>query len=726
MTATDVRHRLHAALRAMAGLDTDYAREQNGVGFSRVDGDLGHRLAESDPERWTPRQTHAAWKIAQRYKNTQLALFNIDEIPEPELPVVVERIDDYASSVVAYPPSRIGVDRDRLVFAWPYGEPDFYIKKDLVRAIPGRTWNQDAKVWTAPITQASIGAVAALVNRFATAPSPFEVDEDVYAAVDDVAERLAKNIEDSHAADADHEVPGLRMDLFPFQRAGVRFLGRHKKVILGDQMGLGKTPMAIAAIVDNDAWPALVIVPASLKLNWKREFQRWVDLSVGTNNVKPGYEHLGNLIIQVAEGTKTIGLMEPLDVLIINYDILEAWQTLLEEVSWGAIVCDEAHYLKTPKAKRTKAVKHIVKQVRPDYLFLLTGTPFLSRPIEGWSLIDLIGHGTSTFGGWGQYTEMYCDKKVTRFGIDVSGASNVAQLNATLRSSGAYIRRKKEDVLKELPPRRWATVPLEMAPVAAREYQKAEMDLKGYLAQERSLEREREQAWEREAELAFAATDPAAPIGPWVDAYIDAQRREYRKSEEARLAQSEHLVRFEALKQLAYKGKKAAVFGWIDTFLESGQKLIVFANHREVVLEIAAKYNAPTIMGGMKPEEVEAGKNRFQNDPGVRVIVCNIRAGGVGHTLTAASDVAFVELGWTPADMDQALDRAHRIGQTESVTGWVLAAQLPDGSPTIDGEVASILERKRAIVERASDGDGVVEQLSVIDELARRLNRGAT
>jgi hypothetical protein len=277
---------------------------------------------------------------------------------------------------------------------------------------------------------------------------------------------------------------------------------------------------------------------------------------------------------------------------------------------------------------------------------------------------------------------------------DGDGASNEVELNKALLSSGAMIRRRKEDVLKELPPKRWVTVPVEMGK-GADEYWRAHEDcIQWFHDLPRRIEAQTQEARKLWAE---GETGGCETVYEFID--------QYRTMKEQTARMSEHLVRFEALKTAAWVAKRESVFAWIAEFLEgSDKKLIVFATHREAVQGIAERFNAPTIMGGMKPEEVERAKDRFQNDPDVRVISCNIKAGGVGHTLTAASDVAFLELPWTPADLDQAVDRAHRIGQQDSVTGWVLAAVGEDDEPTIEWEIIELLTAKRGVVDAVTDG----------------------
>jgi len=913
-----IRGALHQALRAMASVDEDMALQQNGRGFGKVDGPIGHALADQDPDGWSPKQAMAAYQILTRYKNTQLPLFGIDldAIGAPEEPIIAEARAQLAQAngneslalrvgrlalethPIAVAPSTIfyRAKDSRIVFGFPQGDPDFQEKLDAVRGLIGRKWEPYSKTWAVPVTAANITACTELMLKYLDRPSPFSMDEETTAALEVAMVALEERVRASYAASVtEYEIDGLRegMTLYPFQIAGVKFIIENKRVILADDMGLGKTPQSIAAVAHQSTWPVLVICPASLKLNWKREFERWVDagdrrlyisvlsgrptpekiiqsglgaraldnqvrtdsrkkinqaglvandptelvkpgakpgvrkgtgvrpspklqqplnefgtgvvdtgdpavtgqtdtplavndtgkitdvdsvgrsnkrdritdlaidsqaaISRGTNDRRSGDTELGAYVIPTEAVVEHVDRLNESffgdfskshdsprhvptmpDVIIVNYDVLDSWLQALGNVAWGAIICDEAHFLKSSKAKRTKAVQALVKKQSPELTILATGTPFLSRPIEGWTLINIINH-QNTFGGWMAYTNRYCDAKPGYGGyMDVSGASNTEELNRILRSSGAMVRRRKDEVLKELPSRTWATVPMEMNATAARKYIKAEADVVAFYAEMKSRDAELAAQWNREAEDAYGVEDRISPVDAWVEAYIEAKRHEYRASEEARLSQSKELLRWEALKQLAYECKRDAVFDWIDTFLESEEKLVVFANHRAVVQEIADRYNAPTIMGGQKPEEIERGKDRFQKDPHCRVMVANIKAGGVGHTLTAASNVCFVELGWTPADMDQALDRTHRIGQDKPVTGWILTAELPedqaqtwiteDGHPvrdtaTVEGEIARLIAKKRAVVESATDGSGAEAQVSVMAELRKRINR---
>jgi hypothetical protein len=360
----------------------------------------------------------------------------------------------------------------------------------------------------------------------------------------------------------------------------------------------------------------------------------------------------------------------------------------------GVLVSNCKNY----KAARTEAAKDLAKKV--PIRLALTGTPVLNRPQELLSQLQIIGR-LEEMGGFWEFAKRYCCAQKTRFGWDFSGAAHLDELNEKLRSS-CYIRRTKEEVLSELPPKTRTIVPVELT--NRREYDRAQADVVSWLGQ---------QAAKEDAFLASVA-----------DLLPEEQRRaisDHRMSAEETAARAEQLVRIEALKQLAARGKMEAVKEWVESLLETGEKLVIFAHHQVVVEELAQAFNAPSITGQTPVEARQAAVDRFQTDPNCRVIVCNIKAGGVGLTLTAASNVAFIELEWTPAAHDQAEDRCHRIGQTDSVMAWYLLGQA-----TIDEEIMSLIETKRQVVDAATEGSATGAETGILSELVDRLRGGKT
>jgi hypothetical protein len=537
---------------------------------------------------------------------------------------------------------------------------------NAMKEVKGRKWNGEANVF--PLTAADELIELAASEVF---EHGLELSADVQALVgesDREAERLGKARELAEAVDSSNAVviDRLQGTLRPFQKVAVQYVREQKRTLIADEMGCGKTVEAIAAVEDHQAYPAVIVVPKIAKNVWKEHLETWVP----------------HRSVQVAHGLTA----EPItaDVLIVNYDILEAWMPTEAQ----AVVLDESHYVKNAKAQRTKACAALAALVPDDGLvLLLTGTPVVNRPAELISQLQILGQ-MDRIGSWYEYVTRYCAGKRTRFGWDVSGASNLKELNEKLKST-CMIRRRKEQVLKDLPPKTWAKVGLnDFAQAERRKYQEAEQNLIGFVGR-------------MAAEIAEATGDD--PDSARVLAQMKARA-------------AEHLVQFNVLSKLAVDMKMKAVGEWIDNVLDTGEKLIVFAHHRDVVDQLAERYSAPKIQGGMSEQARVDAEFKFMNDPDCKVIVCSISAANVALTLTAASNVVFVEQGWAPAHEDQAADRAHRIGQTKAVTAYKLIA-----TDTIEEDIFEIVERKRPIVSGATDGSVDEQEASVLGELIERI-----
>jgi SWI/SNF-related matrix-associated actin-dependent regulator 1 of chromatin subfamily A len=317
----------------------------------------------------------------------------------------------------------------------------------------------------------------------------------------------------------------------------------------------------------------------------------------------------------------------------------------------------------------------------------LSGTPVVNTPSELITQLKVINRLEKDFGGSPSFRANY----------NRTSAAGLAALNRKLRST-CYVRRRKIDVLTELPPALWADVVVEGDPKVMVKYREAEANIIRYL---------KEKA--RAAALAAGATTKEAAREAWL--------------KEMRASAGEHLVRIAELKQIAARAKMQAANLWIKDFLDNDKKLIAFGWHREVVDEIAEKFsNGVKIQGGISATVKDAAVQAFQENDSQRVIACNIKAAGVGLTLTAASDVLFLEQGWSPSDMDQGIARAHRIGQQDSVTGWLMLVE-----DTIDMDIAELIAAKRRIVDAATDGtdNDDVEARSVGSDLVIRMTERA-
>ncbi len=464
----------------------------------------------------------------------------------------------------------------------------------------------------------------------------------------------------SGATDAQLEVGGLGGEIKPFQRAGVSYLLAQRRAFLADEQGLGKTIEALATLEADRAYPAVVVCPASLKLNWLRELEVWlphrgVQTLVGTGAAHPS----------AGRSWPAMGA----EITVVNYDIVAARLQELRSLEPRALVLDESHYCKNAAAKRTQAVQRLSAAMPQEGLVLaLTGTPVMNRPAELISQLRILGR-LGDFGSGAQ------------FGKRFRGPDAHLRLHWHLRSR-CFVRRLKADVLPQLPAKRRAIVPVELDNEP--EYRLAERDLVAWL-QSQPLD-----LGELRAKVAAAL-------------------------------RAERLVRLNALKLLAARGKLAAALAWIHDFCSSGERLVVFAHHREIQRALLARFPAALhILGEDSHAARDAALRAFQapDGPENQLIVCSIEVAGQGLTLTRSSNVVFLELDWTPAKHDQAEDRCHRIGQEDSVNAsYILAAG------TIDETISTLLERKRAVIGAVTDGREDDEE-GVVDALVREL-RGA-
>jgi superfamily II DNA or RNA helicase len=493
------------------------------------------------------------------------------------------------------------------------------------------------------------------------------IDPDALALLQEIREehaRAAGLVALSSATDAPLRVAGLGGELKPFQRAGVSYLLARRRAFLADEQGLGKTIEALATIEAAGAYPAVVVCPASLKLNWLRELERWLPQRSARALAGNGAG------ARALAGNGAGAQVSAADITVVNYDIVAARLDELCAVRPRALVLDESHYCKNAGAKRTQAVQRLSAVVpRDGFVLALSGTPVTNRPAELISQLRILGR-LEDFGSG------------ARFGQRFRGPDAHLRLHWHLRAR-CFVRRLKVDVLPQLPAKTRAIVPVELDNEA--EYRLAERDLV---------------AWLRSQPLDLRE----------LDARVAAALR------------AERLVRCNALKLLAARGKLHAALAWIHDFCSSGERLVVFARHREVQQGVLARFpSALHILGEDSAAARDAALQTFQaprDTDANQLIVCSIEVAGHGLTLTRASSVAFLELDWTPAKHDQAEDRCHRIGQQDAVNAYYLLA-----ADTIDETISTLLERKRAVIGAVTDGRED-DEAGVLDALVREL-RGA-
>lgn len=591
-------------------------------------------------------------------------------------------------------PYRIEYDVDGFCFRVYFPGNDWEVG-DEVKRIVGRQFVDEPPHYQIP--QHSVDQILDLVSTYG---SKFEIPVAMHEQMKSLEQERQRIIAASCAKDANVTLPsGFGGTLKPFQRAAVAYYQQlpHGQVLLGDSMGLGKTVEALAILHIENAFPALIVCPMSLKINWKRHVEKFLP---------------GRTVEVVNSGEDPAGWA---DVIIINYDLLsDGWdesnggkkEVILSRYvkaighrNFQAIVLDESHYVKSDDAQRSKACEKLAEGV--PVRLLLTGTPLVNRPLELVQQLKIMGQ-LDNFGGFMGFAFAFCNPKSTPWGWDFSGASNLSALNERLRST-CMVRRTKEEVLDDLDPIQWPEIYVEIN--NRQEYEQAEKNLMAWL---------REQAVE---EVGFLESIKDLP-----QERQNFLRWQHGNDVVAKAMRAEALRRIGVLRLLAAQGKIPAAIEWIENFLEKGKKLVVFGWHREIVEAIGRYFDAPFITGDTPINVRQEYVDRFQNDPDCRLIVGNLQTISEGLTLTAASDVLFLEMAWTPARQDQAASRVHRIGQVEARTNaWLMLAD-----DTIDEMMAHLIASKREVISSATgDLTGNEQQAdidnSVISELISQL-----
>ncbi len=453
----------------------------------------------------------------------------------------------------------------------------------------------------------------------------------------------------------------------PFQVAGIEWCLSRPASLLGDEMGLGKTIQAIGVINSSpDARTVLIVCPASLKLNWRYELRKWL--------VEPGFA-IGvidkNFIPKFFMGLRRL--------YIINYDVLAKHRDWLAEQQWDIAIFDEGHYMKNPDAKRTKSIcggklDRFTKWVAlpAKRKLWLTGTPMDNKIREIYTALKYLD--PTAWSNFREFGLQYCagrqyqvhTPKGRKWVWGFDGASNLQELQSRLRST-IMIRRKKADVLTELPDKVRQVIPLPADSSDLRKALKAEAAALKEARRNVTSSRHREKA--RAVKVAFdqiaiVRRDTAVAKAPAVAAYVDEV---------------------------------------LDT--RAIDKVVVFAHHKAVIRELhrrLVRYNSVIITGKTPIAQRDDCVKAFQENPACRVFIGNIQAAGVGLTLTAASTVIFAELDWSPGRMSQAEDRCHRIGQDDSVLVQHLVLD-----ESIDANMANALTRKQVVIDAAIDTEDV-------------------
>jgi len=554
----------------------------------------------------------------------------------------------------------------------------------------GWLWDKDLKKWiTFDIKK------AALWHDFAVGVARKELD--------DYKSGLTGAVADSMKEESDFHVPtpdGL--SLLPFQIAGVEYAVKRKDTLIADPPGLGKTVQAISFGNYIKARRVLVICPSYLKVNWSREYKKWdmLGLSVGiaTTVQKDKLGSNGDPLRKPAKEKGRLGakikysapVWPDTDVVIIHDNLMPVFYEKIQSIRWDLFIADEVQAYTNAKAARSTYVwgggagKKRVKRPPAKRRMFLTGTPITKNPYNMW--VFCMNFDYENLGrNWKKFIFRYCAAYKDNFGLHWDGASNLEELNFKLREA-FMVRRDKVSVLKDLPPKRRELIVLPddgLAKQVAAEVNYVGEMMKDFEAMVGAVDLEDE-------EQTLDALQNLFPSDTSNMSYEDI----------ADLMTNEQVVAFDEISELRKKmsiAKIPLVKNHVDNLLQGDEKIIIFCHHKAVADELHKHYpDAAFITGKVHADDRQAQVDRFQEEDDCRLIIGNIGAAGTGFTMTAASIVVFAELVWLPHELEQAEDRAWRIGQENPVLIQHLVVQ---GS--LDARFINLLLERMDMQDRA-------------------------
>jgi SNF2 family DNA or RNA helicase len=551
------------------------------------------------------------------------------------------------------------VEYDRVTFEFSYS-PDL-VKQ--VKELGQREYDSVNKIWTVFIDKHSLPKIVNFIinNAFLKSGENEELD----ALLKKRQQELENTFASAVLTYPEAKVNGLGGELRPFQKQAPSFVKEKKRVIIGDEQGLGKTIQALASIQYVQAYPLLIVTPPIVKYNWYNETVKWLQIRQPATDI---------LVVEDKNIDKLRNSQHK--VVIVSYALLDKLQDSLQAIEFKGVIIDEAHKYKNRAAKRTKALLRVCDLI--PVRVALTGTLVSNRPAELVSVLEILDQ-LKQFGGWYPFVERYCGAFRSTFGLNVDGAANLKELYMRL-SQTCYLRRNKSEVATEIPPKTRSVVTLDID--NRREYQKASQGFDDYYVEQVM---EHPELLNRLAELSGEQ--------------LRLERQAVESEAFGRTEMAGGVMRLTTLQTLVAQGKQEAVGDWIENFLASGEKLVVFAMRKEMVNYLSKRFAAPKIDGSVPAARRTELVHKFQTDPTVLLMVLQVKAGSVGITLTAATNVAFAELPWDPADCEQGEDRVHRIGQLDAVNCYYLIAR-----ETVEEYVYRVLESKRLIMNRVNTG----------------------
>jgi SWI/SNF-related matrix-associated actin-dependent regulator 1 of chromatin subfamily A len=538
----------------------------------------------------------------------------------------------------------------------------------------GRKWDPTNKLWIIPTTA---------INLLAIKNCPFEIEN---------KENIIKELElklypSQKELDNNIKLSPDGLELFPFQKEMVKFIdSTNCKCLITEQMGLGKSIEAISYLnLHPEIKSILIICPASLKINWKRELQKWLikkDKKIIILTSKNLKSEFSNLKYQNC-------------ILIINFDILDKLKKEIKDWKPELIIVDEAHKLKNIKTKRYQAFEYMFKNI--DKKILMTGTPIMNRPVEIFPLVHYIK--PDEFENFWNFAKRYCGATSNGYGWGFKGAENLDELRYRLRRF--MLGRTKKEVMKDLPEKIRSVVELSDANggmKGSKELEKKSKDLIEEMKKLKNLKSEIENLENQNLKLDFKDSDGIEKM---------SKMKELMKNNVIM-----RMVEINSLMRQAVEVKFDSSLKFIIDIVEQDEKVVLFCWHKDIIKkfekvfqEIGIKY--VKITGEVSLANRDKAVQDFQNNPDIKIFIGNIQAAGVGLTLTAANKVVFIEFDWSPANMLQAEDRCHRISQKNAVNIYYLV--IPN---SIEVNFLNILFKKLIIVNKIMENDSVKAESS--------------
>lgn len=667
-------------------------------------------------------QRHYLWKVIKKYEFS-LQMIGVKMPPEPMAPITLPSEPHFVDFINGKYILRLSEDHAEHIHMVPKAKFD---RKSGLYSVPQRMY---------PVMQ--LHKFVKQVNLYYT--------EAAKEAILWMYAEMRERFKASSAQDADIDMGDFGLALDPYQKAGIKAAARCQRAWIADGMGLGKTRQALGVlwVCQNlkqiTAFPALVICPASVPINWQKEAQqafpnkrifRLEKKTLPKHSCKQ--KQLSLLDMDRFDDTCKACLFHQADIVIVNYDKLpNGWKAgfetdpatgkrkkikgykrekgeradvelsevggALKARSFRSVVIDESHYIKEETSQRTKAVHEVA--TGSTIRLALSGTPIKNRPKELISQAKFLDR-LDDLGGHDVFCRKFCAADLRDGKFDDTGSSNENELHKMLRGVG-FIQRNKRDVKKDLPPIREAEIWVDIDNWD--EYKRVEKDVVNWCA---------EQAVLKEEFIKYLKTiNPSAH-----DAVIERKMIETR----IRIMRVQALIKVGALKKVAAFGKLSAIKSWITDFKETGLPLVIFAHHREIQYQLADMLNCLHIFGKdnvlsrQKHKEIYMGER--PNDTGLSEleIVCSFGAAREGVNLDKGDDILLCEQQWTPTDEDQAIARVDRH-RVHNITVYRILAQ-----GTIEEKIQMKLAGKRRIVDAVTKGErgaATSQELDIFDEV---------